>query len=402
MSLYKCPECGSDISDKACVCPSCGYSAADPSSPISQQECLAEAETRIVAIGHGLKPRVLVRDVDLEYMARQAYQHGGELRNLLMELVANVEGLMGSETQWVARITPAMRRKLRSGELEFLVGQDGDVRAMLRDVGKKTIRKQVPLDAERLAPEANQALNNLLMASMVQQVLLQIEGVRQDCAKIQEEIRGDRHALGIAAIEALAQANMIQDRRLRSAAVVAAIQSATVARAEHMGSFERIQGRISERHEQMVAGLGRNQFLEAISPAGIARALPSGRERDEAVAAFEDLEDIMGDCYAEVVGWLILGEREAAAQALDQVRGFIGERGLDDKDTLLKLNSAAQDDMGDLVDDLAGLLGSMSSRPFGFVLQEHPECQKQIAQNNHANHETREIAERSGGDGESK
>lgn len=364
---------------------------------------MAEAETRIVAIGHGLKPRVLVRDADLESVARQAYQHTGGLRNLLMELVANADGLLSSETQWVARITPELRRRLKSGELEFLVGKDGDIRAILRDAGKKTIRTQVPLDAERLAPEANQALNNLLMASMVQQVLVQIEGVRQDCARIQEEIRGDRHALGIAAMEALAQANRIQDRRLRSAAVVAAIQSATVARVEQMGSFERIQRLISERHAQMVAGIGRNPLLDAISPVGIARALPyDRREGDDAAAAFEDLEDIMGDCYAEVVGWLILGEREPASQALDQVREFISDRGLDDRDTLLKLNSAARDDMGNVVDDLAGLLGSMNSDSFGFVLQGQSECQGQIAQNIEVNPSTRAILERTEGDGESR
>ena len=42
MSLIPCPECGSDISNKARTCPYCGYQSDNPSRPISEQDEYAE------------------------------------------------------------------------------------------------------------------------------------------------------------------------------------------------------------------------------------------------------------------------------------------------------------------------------------------------------------------------
>ncbi|KUH59374.1 hypothetical protein AUL39_03385 [Tractidigestivibacter scatoligenes] len=392
MSLFKCPECGGDISEVACVCPTCGYHSADPSVPIAQQERLAKAETSLASIDLRLRPHVQVSSVDVEAVAREAYGKRGELWNLLSELVANAEALLTDETTWVARITPEMRRRLRSGELEFLVGKDGDTRAILRDAGRKAIRRQVPLDAEKLAPDANQALNNLLMASMMQQVLVQIEGVRQDCARIQGEIRGDRHALGIAAMEALTQANCIRDRRLRRAAIVAAIQKATVARAEHMSSFEGKQRLIAKRHKDMV---GNQDFGQLI---GTIKSIASGQEGDDAAKAFGDLEDIVDNCYVEVVGWLVLGERGPAVQALSQVQEFIVERRLDKRDTLLMLNSAAREDMSETVNDLAGRFGHIESTVLGLTCRDqNPE---QLPSDSDAMDGTQDVADPDSSDGD--
>ena len=38
MSLIPCTECGTDISNKARVCPYCGYQSDNPSRPISEQD----------------------------------------------------------------------------------------------------------------------------------------------------------------------------------------------------------------------------------------------------------------------------------------------------------------------------------------------------------------------------
>ena len=38
MSLIPCPECGTDISNKAKICPYCGYQSDNPTRPISEQD----------------------------------------------------------------------------------------------------------------------------------------------------------------------------------------------------------------------------------------------------------------------------------------------------------------------------------------------------------------------------
>lgn len=47
MALIRCPECGREISDKATVCPGCGYPMAENHRDLSEKErILQEAEAK--------------------------------------------------------------------------------------------------------------------------------------------------------------------------------------------------------------------------------------------------------------------------------------------------------------------------------------------------------------------
>lgn len=330
MSLVRCPECGQPISDKATCCPHCGYVPEDPSESIASQEALESAETGLAIYADALELRVAPRDADVDVVAaRMAQSDSRDMINFLMNLLPNANELLQDKTIWVARMTPEIKKDIRKGLIELVPKKDADgYYAILRKVEDKTIYEQVPIDPIDLSPQADRALSNLAMAAMTQQVLQELEEVKKSCARIQGEIRGDRLAHAKAAQEALLQADKIQDRALRSQAVMSAIERATVARDELCASFERNKNSVAESHGKLVA------------PKPIEFFTTQSADND-ADNAFEDLAALMDAANVEVVGWLLLGETKPAYQALSQLKDFIVGAELNSRDTLLRIGSAS-------------------------------------------------------------
>ena len=86
-----------------------------------------------------------------------------------------------------------------------------------------------------------------------------------------------------------------------------------------------------------------------------------GREiSDKATEAFESLIAITNAVLVECRGYALLGEFEPVKESLKQFRNFIQTNGLDNKDTLLKLNESTSEHCMPMVEDFSRVTGRIA------------------------------------------
>lgn len=342
MGFVECPECGSSISSRATMCPRCGYTSEDSSAPIA-----LPGEYRRNQFNQRIEPwEAQDTSISLPQADQVAFldflvERGGVVK-AFPALMESIKRIIGQETQYVAKLTPQLRKMLADGTLRFQYDKNGELMAILRDGKTQIFKKQLRLEEVAGDAAAAQAVNNLTMVSMLNQVLDEVREVREAIEGLHIEMQADRIALAEAAWDKLSQAQVIQDPRLRESAILNAISGATDAKHRLMSNFSLLLPKLRRDSEKSVVGLARD-LLPGSEQAG----------RQRADDAMNDLIQIMRAAQIECVGWSMLGSIDASREALRSLRSFIIANELNNSDTLLLINEGAEESREEITFGLA-------------------------------------------------
>lgn len=350
MPMIQCPECGTHIAATARICPYCGYVGDDPTQPIGAQAVYEPAPQLQFEIERW-DPRTKTmgtRRVDLApednrriWDALKDWKH---VRAMLPALAEAVLSMARSEKQWVADIPKYYEKLLDDGQVFFRPDKNGQILPHL--VGKNgRIVKQVRLKEIISMPELLPNLQHLETQAAFAMIMSQLENVQEQIAQIRGELQQDRLAKVDAAWDQLNQALKITDGRRREQAVMIAIGAGTEAKRTLMRHFAGcsalIEGNADQNEWQLILG---DLFK------GKAK---KERGEIEARMAYDDLDGILNCVRVETAGHMAIGDTDAARRSLKEFADFIETEQLDDRDTILTIDSRlpAKEKRPDIVDE---------------------------------------------------
>lgn len=342
MSLILCPECGTKISDKATSCPHCGFKSEKSNLPISTQDKYIPVPLFKYDIKEWDPNRGDLTELSFEDN-RALFEFFGIWKNIETKLPAIadvIKVLAKKETYLVADYDKYVADLIAKGVYRFTIDKKGEILPTIRD-GKKIV-KQVRLKEMSFTPQLNQALNNLAVHAQLAQILDEIEYVGDAIRSIHKELQNDRLALAESAWDKLMQARKIQDSRLREVAILGVIGTATDAKRILMRNYE-------ENVKNIAKSNNRNT---------IEKALGYKDERDIPVKAEDSFQDLifLTNCVrVECEGYVMLGEYEACKESLLEFRLFIVNNKLDNRNTLLFINSSLQTKQPAVVDEFSDI-----------------------------------------------
>lgn len=311
MALVRCPECGSRISEKARMCPVCGYESYDSLVPISEQEVYVS-----IPYESGDDDRWNVVSLSQEDSSKIAkflskYEN---LKVVAPGLASAIETAFSGETQLVADINRYTQELIRNGNLVFSFDKNGNILPHLRTADNKRISELIRLKEVSANPMISSAVNNLSNQIALAQILNELEVIEERIANIQKEIQEDRLAMADSAWDKMLQARSISDYSIRAIAIQNAINSATDAKRVLMRNFT-----------VSFTAMQSSKYKEI--------------ERNARNAA-KDLVSLTNCVRVECDGYVVLGEYKASKECLASFLRFIQENKLDDRNTLLMLNSS--------------------------------------------------------------
>lgn len=336
MPMIQCPECGTHIADKARTCPYCGYVGDDPAQPIGAQAVYEPAPQLQFEIERW-NPRTDTMDTQRVDLAPEdnrriwdALKDWKHVQAMLPALAEAVLAMARSEKQWVADIPKYYEKLLDDGQVFFRPDRNGQILPHL--VGKNgRIVKQVRLKEIVTMPELLPNLQHLETQAALAMIMNQLENVQEQIAQIRGELQQDRLAKADAAWDQLNQALKITDGRRREQAVIIAIGTGTEAKHTLMRHFASCLHLIEGNADQNEARLIIGDIFKG----------KSNKERGEIEArmAYDDLVGILNCVRVETEGHMAIGDTEAARRSLKEFAEFIETEQLDDRDTILKIDS---------------------------------------------------------------
>ncbi len=337
MGLILCPECGAKISDKALVCPHCGYYSDNRQLPISAQDKFEAVPLFEYEIENWSPNRGDLTDLSYEDN-RRLFEFFGKWKNIkgaMPAIAETIEAFAKNETYLVADYDKYVAELIRKGVYRFSIDKNGKILPTIRD--GKHIVKQVRLKEMNFNPQLTQSLNNLATHAVLAQILDEIEYVEDQIKGLHIELQDDRIAMAESAVDKLLQARKIQDSRLRELAIVGVIGTATDAKRTLMRNFVR-------NNERVIAISNKSSLEMALS---YRKVKESSQQAGDAV---QDLISITNVVQVECEGYASLGEFEACKETLMQFRDFILDNKLNKRDTLLRLNSGLEQKQISVVD----------------------------------------------------
>ncbi len=336
MPMIQCPECGTHIASKACMCPYCGYIGDDPRMPIGAQTVYDPATQLQFEIERwdSHKKKMDTERVDLapedNMKIWDTLKNWKQVQAMLPALAEAVLGMARSEKQWIADIPKYYEQLLKDGQITFRPDKNGQILPHL--VGKDgRIVKQVRLKEIVSMPELLPNLQHLETQAALAMIMSQLENVQEQIAQIRGELQQDRLAKADAAWDQLNQALKITDGRRREQAVIIAIGTSTEAKHTLMRHFASclhlIEGNAGQNEARLIIG----DIFKG----------KSNKERGEIEArmAYDDLVGILNCVRVETEGHMAIGDTEAARHSLKEFAEFIETEQLDNRDTLLKIDS---------------------------------------------------------------
>ncbi len=336
MPMIQCPECGTHIASKACMCPYCGYIGDDPRMPIGAQTVYDPAPQLQFEIERwdSHKKKIDTERVDLapedNMKIWDTLKNWKQVQAMLPALAEAVLGMARSEKQWIADIPKYYEKLLKDGQITFRPDKNGQILPHL--VGKDgRIVKQVRLKEIVSMPELLPNLQHLETQAALAMIMSQLENVQEQIAQIRGELQQDRLAKADAAWDQLNQALKITDGRRREQAVIIAIGTGTEAKHTLMRHFASCLHLIEGNADQNEARLIIGDIFKG----------KSNKERGEIEArmAYDDLVGILNCVRVETEGHMAIGDTEAARRSLKEFAEFIETEQLDNRDTILKIDS---------------------------------------------------------------
>lgn len=336
MPMIQCPECGTHIADKARICPYCGYVGDDPTRPIGTQAVYKPAPQ--------LQFEIERWDPTTNTMGRQRIDFAPEdnrriwdaikdwkwVQTMMPALAEAVTGMARSEKQWIADIPKYCEKLLDDGQIFFNMDKAGRILPELKDESGRFVKK-VRLRETVSMSELLPNLQHLETQAALAMIMNQLENVQEQIAQIRGELQQDRLAKADAAWDQLNQALKITDGRRREQAVMIAIGAGTEAKRTLMRHFAGcralIEGNADQSEWQLILG---DLFK------GTAK---KERGEIEARMAYDDLDGILNCVRVETAGHMAIGDTDAARCSLKEFATFIETEQLDDRDTILKIDS---------------------------------------------------------------
>ncbi len=311
MSMIRCPECGSMISDKARTCPVCGYESFDSLVPIGNQEVYVSIPYEsneddrwdIIPLSQEDNTRIA------KFLSK--YEN---LKVVAPGLASAIEALIAKQTTLVADLSDYTLGLIRKGELSFSFDKAGNILPQLKNADTQKISELIRLKEVSSNPMLGNAVNNLSNQIALAQIMNELELIEEKIANIQKEMQEDRLALADSAWDKVIQARSISDYRLRTVAIQNAINSATDAKRVLMRNFQ-------------------------VSFSGALKSTWSKEKERNALNAAKDLVALTNCVRIECDGYVFIGEYIASKECLSAFLRFISENKLNDRDTLLRLNS---------------------------------------------------------------
>ena len=326
MSMIRCPECGTKISELARVCPYCGFQSEDRLLPISKQDSYKPIPLFQYDIEEWNPCNDILTEIPYEDN-KELYGFFGKWSNIVIvlpELSEMIKTLASRESYFVADYDAYVANLIKKGTYRFLLDKKGRILPSIYD-GKKIVQ-QVRLRRTDVTPQLSASMSNLLMHMQLARIIDGIEYLGEAINHIHRELHNERIASSKSARDKLLQAKNIHDTRMRERMVLEAISKATDAKNVLMCNFSDNLAFLEERSKKSTTGMVFDFKGEKKDPKRCAEE------------SFQDLVAITNAVQVECEGYSILREQYACQQCLCDFRDFIKNNGLDKRDTLLKIN----------------------------------------------------------------
>lgn len=347
MGLIYCPECGTKISDKASVCPFCGFRSSAKNLPM-------------VASKNPLK-RIKWESTSLASGPEQAFPIGTMQKNNLNIIFGRVENLsrvapaffetikaMFPKTIKIAELNQEIQRLIDSGVYRFITDKSGEILPSI--YGEKGVVAQVRLRDLQLTPDLGRSIVDLQTQIAMAQVISEIHDVQRGIANLHSELQDDRLALAESAWHQLQQAAQISDARVREEKLLSILSSATDAKCILFRAFAAEKHFFDERKDK-------NWFPKLLDKEA------QNRGDEHSAEIFNSLLAITKAVQVETTVYCLLGEQNAARLSMKQFGDFISANALDDRDTLLALNSFSSFDQKSLIDNFTDIQQKIAALP---------------------------------------
>ncbi len=347
MSLVYCPECGTKVSDKASVCPFCGYRSSSKNLPmVACKKPLAKFQWESTSLTAGFDqvfPISTIQSNNLSIIFSRA-------ENLSRVAPAFFEAVKSAlpETIKVAETNPAIQRLIDSGVYRFITDKSGEILPSV--YGEKGVVAQVRLRDIELTPDLGHSITDLQTQIALAQVISEIHDVQRGIANLHSELQDDRLALAESAWQQLQQAAQISDGRVREEKLLSILGSATDAKCILFRAFASEKRFFEERKD-------RGWFSKLIDR----EAQNHGDEKSAEI--FNSLLAITKTVQVETTVYCLLGEQNAARLSMKQFSDFISANSLDDRDTLLTLDSYGSSSQKGLIDNFADIQQKIAALP---------------------------------------
>ncbi|MEE1296419.1 MAG: zinc ribbon domain-containing protein [Bifidobacterium sp.] len=333
MAMTQCPNCGTHISKVARRCAYCGFEAPDAARPIAEQ-CTFEP---VPLVQRDMEPLDLGTPIPL-HLSPDDNRRLFELLtdwDWLLQMAPDLAEFIRqmterTDTGMVAKLKESTRKLVDEGILQFQLDRDGNLLPQVVD-GNNRIVEKVRLEQMQAVPNLTLVLQHMQTQAAIAMVLTEIRNVEHSLEQMQVEIQQDRLAKADAAWALLMQATSVTDTRRRDRMLDQVLQMTTDAKHTLMRNY-------AQKWRALQDPKYRNRHRAALD-------------------AFEDLVAITNMVHVETEAYALAGEPEAQLYCLHGFREFIVENRLDERDTLLEINSRikATNKQPQLVDQLETL-----------------------------------------------
>lgn len=344
MALVYCPECGTKVSDKASVCPFCGYRGGRKkfSMAVSKRP-LAKIQWTGTELFDQVFPISPIQANNLNIIF-------GRAENLSRVAPALYEAVkaMVPKTIKVAEVDKAIQKMLDSGVCKFITDKNGEILPSI--YGKDGFAAQVRLKDVQLTPDLGKSIADLQTQVALAQVISEIRDVQVGIANLHSELQDDRLALAESAWQQLQQAAQISDARVREAKLLSILSRATDAKCILYRAFANEKPFFDERKNQ-------HWFPKLLDR----EAQNHGDEKSREI--FSTLLAITKAVQIETTVYCLLGEQNVAAFCMKEFSDFIGANSLDSRETLLEMGSYSSSNQGTIIDAFTDIRQKIAALP---------------------------------------
>lgn len=347
MGLVYCPECGTKVSDKASVCPFCGFRNGKKNlSVIASKKPLVRIQWESSSLASEFDqvfPISAIQNDNLNVIFGRA-----ENLSRVAPAFFHVVMSMLPKTIKVADINPEIERLISEGVYKFLTDKNGEILPTI--FGEKNIVAQVRLKDMLVTPDLGHSILDLQTQIALAQVISEIHEVQKGIANLHSELQDDRLASAESAWQQLQQTAQISDSRVREQKLLSILSSATDAKCMLFRAFESEKLFFDERKDK-------DWFSKLLDK--------EAQNHGDGYSAeiFNSLLAITKTVQVETTVYCLLGEQNAARLSMKQFSDFISANSLDDKDTLLNLNSYSNSDQKKLIDNFIEIRQKISLLP---------------------------------------
>jgi hypothetical protein len=253
------------------------------------------------------------------------------------------------KTVKVAETTQAIQKLIDSGVYKFITDKNGEILPSI--YSDKKIVAQVRLKDLAITPDLASSIVDLQTQIALAQIISEIRDVQRSITDLHNELQDDRLALADSALQQLQQVNYISDSRVREQKLLDILGKATDAKCILFRAFSRNKQYFDERKDK--------NKLEKLIDVDI--QLHGSAKSDD---IFSTLLAITKSVQVETTAYCLLGEQNSARQSMKQFSDFINENSLDDRDTILFLNSFGDKNHDEIINTFNEIQQKIAALPF--------------------------------------